>query len=137
VADVQGWADKVSGYFVPVVVVLGVLVFCMWLVLTHLDCFPQEMYPPGSNGFLVSLLFAISVIVIGTAHRRLARTPHTSPTRALNFHANRADNSLPVRARPSDAHSDHGGNGSRRAERCAYQGRAAPGESAQDQRCFV
>ncbi|ELR21256.1 coppertranslocating P-type ATPase [Acanthamoeba castellanii str. Neff] len=63
-APIQGWADKVSGYFVPVVVVLGFIVFCMWLVLTHLDCFPHEMYPPGSNGLLVSLLFAISVIVI-------------------------------------------------------------------------
>jgi len=36
----------------------------MWLVLTHLDCFPRDMYPPGSNGPLVALLFAISVIVI-------------------------------------------------------------------------
>lgn len=61
----QGWADRVAGYFVPVVVVLGFGVFLLWLILTHLDCFPQEMYPPGSNGLLVALLFAISVIVIG------------------------------------------------------------------------
>lgn len=68
-----------SGYFVPVVVVLGFIVFCMWLVLTHLDCFPHEMYPPGSNGLLVSLLFAISVIVIGThTPHDTRRTQHTA-----------------------------------------------------------
>ncbi len=80
-----------SGYFVPVVVVLGFIVFCMWLVLTHLDCFPHEMYPPGSNGLLVSLLFAISVIVIGahrphdtrtTPARHAPHTPHTAHTAA-------------------------------------------------------
>lgn len=49
----------------PVVIILGVVVFVMWLILTHLDCFPRDMYPPDSNGLLIALLFAISVIIIG------------------------------------------------------------------------
>lgn len=112
-----------SGYFVPVVVVLGFIVFCMWLVLTHLDCFPHEMYPPGSNGLLVSLLFAISVIVIGTTLAQAARhTSHTQHT-AVEFHAyscRQFFRSVSVCAGPGDAHGDHGGHRSRCAEWSAH-----------------
>ena len=51
-APIQGLADKVAGYFVPVVVGVAIIAFLVWLV-----------FGP-SPGFLFALISAISVLII-------------------------------------------------------------------------
>ena len=63
-APIQRYADRISGIFVPSVLVLSLMTFCIWMVLCHFDFLPEGVLPEDSNPFQFSLLFAISVIVI-------------------------------------------------------------------------
>jgi len=63
-APIQRYADKISGIFVPCVLLLALITFCVWIVLSTSGVLPDGTIPEGSTPFQYSLLFAISVIVI-------------------------------------------------------------------------
>lgn len=60
-APIQALADTISGYFVPCVIILALLVFIIWLLLTR---FGAAKVLPGANVFVTAMLFGISVLVI-------------------------------------------------------------------------
>ena len=66
-APIQRMADMVAGYFVPVIMGLGLFTFLTWLILSHVlpaDRTPEVFLKPGSGGrFMVCLKLCISVIV--------------------------------------------------------------------------
>ncbi len=61
-APIQAFADRVSQYFVPAVVLISVLDFIFWFSLTSLGVFTD--LPPGTGPFLFSFLLAVAVLVI-------------------------------------------------------------------------
>lgn len=63
-APVQAFADVVSSIFVPVVVALSLLTFVVWYVAGREGLYPDDWRSQGTDAFLFSLLFAISVVVI-------------------------------------------------------------------------
>lgn len=66
-APIQRMADTVAGYFVPIIMSLGLLTFVSWMVLSHVlptDQTPDVFLKPESGGrFMVCLKLCISVIV--------------------------------------------------------------------------
>ena len=63
-APIQGFADKVSAIFVPVVVSLALLTWAAWFTAGKAGWYPLTWLPPGHSVFLFSLLFGIAVVVI-------------------------------------------------------------------------
>ncbi|KAI5479623.1 Cu2+-exporting ATPase [Pseudohyphozyma bogoriensis] len=66
-APIQAFADTVAGYFVPVVISLGLVTFISWMVLSHLissSHLPHVFMEKGSNKFMVCLQLCISVVVV-------------------------------------------------------------------------
>jgi len=64
-APIQRMADLVAGYFVPVIIVLGLLTFVSWLILSHTLTHPPEIFLKAQSGgkLMVCLELCISVIV--------------------------------------------------------------------------
>ncbi|CAG8449526.1 10508_t:CDS:1 [Diversispora eburnea] len=62
-APIQEFADKVAGYFVPVVILLGILTFFGWMFLTQIMNPLPDVFKDGSY-FMVCLKLCISVIVV-------------------------------------------------------------------------
>lgn len=64
-APIQAFADTVAGYFVPVVISLGVVTFVAWMVVSHLSThLPHVFEEKGSSKFMVCLQLCISVVVV-------------------------------------------------------------------------
>jgi Cu+-exporting ATPase len=64
-APVQAYADKLSGIFTPVILLLGLSTFCFWMGLCYSHVVPNKWYIEDYDGpFMFSLCFAISVVVI-------------------------------------------------------------------------
>jgi Cu+-exporting ATPase len=63
-APIQRFADQISRIFVPVVCALALTTFITWYGLSILGMIPNDWYPPGSNGFVFALVFAMAVLVI-------------------------------------------------------------------------
>ena len=63
-APIQALADRLSAVFVPIIVAAAVLTWTGWYAAGMTGAFPEDWIPVGSNAFLFSLLFAISVVVI-------------------------------------------------------------------------
>ncbi|RIA96575.1 hypothetical protein C1645_796128 [Glomus cerebriforme] len=63
-APIQEFADTVAGYFVPVVIGLGILTFVGWMILAQVLNPPPEIFNNGGNYFIVCLKLCISVIVV-------------------------------------------------------------------------
>ncbi|OLS20457.1 MAG: Copper-exporting P-type ATPase A [Candidatus Heimdallarchaeota archaeon LC_3] len=63
-APIQAFADKISQYFVPAVVVLAVLDFLFWFALFEFGFYDFSNLPAGSSSFLFAFLLGISVLVI-------------------------------------------------------------------------
>jgi Cu+-exporting ATPase len=64
-APIQAVADRISGVFVPIVVLIAIVSFCVWLALVETDSVPAEWLTKNDEGnFLFALLFAIAVLVI-------------------------------------------------------------------------
>ena len=63
-APVQRYADKISSYFVPIVVILAVTTFLSWYICGTTGAYPSSWMPRGHNAFLFSLTFGISVVVV-------------------------------------------------------------------------
>jgi Cu+-exporting ATPase len=64
-APIQRMADLVAGYFVPVIILLGLITFIGWMVLSHTMPNPPEIFVDKQSGgkFMVCLKLCISVIV--------------------------------------------------------------------------
>ncbi|KAM9967618.1 hypothetical protein ACTFIW_001702 [Dictyostelium discoideum] len=63
-APIQSLADKVSGYFVPSVITLGLLTFIVWLIAGSSGVASDYIKASNSSVFQFALRNAISVIVI-------------------------------------------------------------------------
>ncbi|MHA1977705.1 MAG: heavy metal translocating P-type ATPase [Candidatus Hodarchaeales archaeon] len=63
-APIAAFADRVSEYFVPAVVILAFLDFFFWLIILNLGLYDPSNLPPGTSSFLFSFLLGISVLVI-------------------------------------------------------------------------
>ncbi|KAL9054699.1 MAG: hypothetical protein Q9162_003979 [Coniocarpon cinnabarinum] len=64
-APIQRIADMVAGYFVPVIIGLGLFTFLLWMVLSHILPHPPSVFMDVKSGgsFMVCLKLCISVIV--------------------------------------------------------------------------
>ena len=64
-APIQRMADLVAGYFVPVIILLGLITFVGWMVLSHVLPHPPKIFVEAQSGgkFMVCLKLCISVIV--------------------------------------------------------------------------
>merc|ERR1711964_133906 len=58
-------ADLVAGYFVPVIILLGLITFVGWMILSHTLSNPPRIFVDNQSGgkFMVCLKLCISVIV--------------------------------------------------------------------------
>ncbi|WIA09268.1 hypothetical protein OEZ85_008676 [Tetradesmus obliquus] len=67
-AAMQVLADKVAAYFVPVIILLALLTFVIWIIIGYttglLDGLPSSSWGAASSPLLLALLHAISVLVI-------------------------------------------------------------------------
>jgi Cu+-exporting ATPase len=63
-APIQGFADKVSAVFVPIVVTLAFITWLSWFIAGTVGWYPATWLPQGHSVFLFSLLFGIAVVVI-------------------------------------------------------------------------
>ena len=64
-APIQRMADLVAGYFVPIILALGLLTFVSWMILSHVLPHPPKVFLEAESGgkFMVCLKLCISVIV--------------------------------------------------------------------------
>ncbi|KAM9971975.1 hypothetical protein ACTFIW_011965 [Dictyostelium discoideum] len=62
-APIQQLADTISKYFVPIILLLGLITFGIWIAVTETDSVSAE-WRHNTSPFLYSFLTAISVIVI-------------------------------------------------------------------------
>ena len=64
-APIQRMADLVAGYFVPIIIMLGLITFVGWMVLSHILPHPPKVFLDEQSGgkFMVCLKLCISVIV--------------------------------------------------------------------------
>ena len=64
-APIQRMADLVAGYFVPIIILLGLITFIGWMVLSHILPNPPKIFTDEQSGgkFMVCLKLCISVIV--------------------------------------------------------------------------
>ncbi|KAL1891365.1 Cu(2+)-transporting P-type ATPase [Ceratocystis pirilliformis] len=64
-APIQRLADFIAGYFVPVILALGLITFFGWMILSHVMRTPPHIFMDKENGgrTLVCLKLCISVIV--------------------------------------------------------------------------
>jgi len=60
----QELADKISGYFVPVVIAISLADFGIWYALLETGVVPQSWLTVGTNNFTFALLFGITSLVI-------------------------------------------------------------------------
>lgn len=66
-APIQAFADVVAGYFVPGVILLGLITFIGWMIISHtalLAPLPHVFMEKGSSKFMVCLKLCISVVVV-------------------------------------------------------------------------
>lgn len=64
-APIQRMADIVAGYFVPTIIVLGLMTFITWMVLSHALPNPPRIFlmPESGGKLMICLKLCISVIV--------------------------------------------------------------------------
>jgi P-type Cu+ transporter len=64
-APIQQMADRLAGYFVPIILLLGLTTFVGWMVLSHILPYPPKIFDDNQSGgkFMVCLKLCISVIV--------------------------------------------------------------------------
>ncbi|KAJ4712102.1 Copper-transporting ATPase [Melia azedarach] len=63
-APVQKFADRVSKFFVPPVVVLSFSTWLAWFIAGKFHGYPESWIPCSTDGFQLALQFGISVMVI-------------------------------------------------------------------------
>ncbi|EDU47684.1 ZntA Cation transport ATPase [Pyrenophora tritici-repentis] len=64
-APIQRLADTVAGYFVPIIITLGLATFIGWMVLSHILPYPPKVFLDHASGgkFMVCIKLCIAVIV--------------------------------------------------------------------------
>lgn len=64
-APIQRLADTIAGYFVPIILILGLLTFIVWMVLSHVLTNPPKIFSDHESGgkLFVCVKLCISVIV--------------------------------------------------------------------------
>ncbi|KAH6657707.1 E1-E2 ATPase-domain-containing protein [Truncatella angustata] len=64
-APIQRLADTIAGYFVPIILILGLLTFIVWMVLSHVLSKPPKIFLEEESGgrLFVCVKLCISVIV--------------------------------------------------------------------------
>lgn len=64
-APIQRLADTVAGYFVPIIITLGLATFVTWMVLSHVLPYPPKMFLDHASGgkIMVCVKLCIAVIV--------------------------------------------------------------------------
>lgn len=64
-APIQRLADTIAGYFVPIILILGLLTFIVWMVLSHVLPNPPKIFLSSESGgrLFVCVKLCISVIV--------------------------------------------------------------------------
>lgn len=64
-APIQAYADRISSFFVPLVVSISVLTFFVWFMLGTFGLLPDEYLATAQNSpFIFAFIFAVSVMVI-------------------------------------------------------------------------
>ncbi|XP_042504212.1 probable copper-transporting ATPase HMA5 [Macadamia integrifolia] len=63
-APVQKFADRISKYFVPLVIILAFCTWLAWFLAEKLNGYPKSWIPSSMDGFQLALQFGISVMVI-------------------------------------------------------------------------
>ncbi|CAJ2650641.1 unnamed protein product [Trifolium pratense] len=63
-APVQKFADQISKYFVPIVIVISLSTWISWFIAGKLYTYPKSWIPKSMNSFELALQFGISVMVI-------------------------------------------------------------------------
>ncbi|KAG0274648.1 hypothetical protein BGZ95_009577 [Linnemannia exigua] len=65
-APIQAYADKIAGYFVPTVILMAVLTFVVWMIISHtmVDAKLPMMFTHEPSKFVACLKLCISVIVV-------------------------------------------------------------------------
>lgn len=64
-APIQRLADKIAGIFVPIILLLGLVTFISWMILSHVLSSPPKIFIDEASGgnFMVCVKLCISVIV--------------------------------------------------------------------------
>ncbi|KAF9082414.1 serine/threonine protein kinase Ran1 [Mortierella sp. AD031] len=63
-APIEALGDKISGVFVPVVIVLAILTFAGWAIAGHAGAIPDGWIPEGESYWVYAILYAVAVLVI-------------------------------------------------------------------------
>ncbi|OBZ85980.1 Copper-transporting ATPase 2, partial [Choanephora cucurbitarum] len=63
-APIEQMADNISSIFVPIVILLALITFIVWEVLSIKNMYPDSWLPAGENKTLFSLMLAVTVLVI-------------------------------------------------------------------------
>ncbi|XP_065006007.1 copper-transporting ATPase HMA5-like [Musa acuminata AAA Group] len=63
-APVQKFADRISKYFVPLVIVLATFTWLIWFLAGKFNSYPKSWIPSSMDSFQLALQFGISVMVI-------------------------------------------------------------------------
>ncbi|KAM3321786.1 putative copper-transporting ATPase HMA5 isoform X1 [Capsicum chacoense] len=63
-APVQKFADRISKYFVPLVIILSFSTWLAWFLAGKYDGYPKSWIPSSMDSFQLALQFGISVMVI-------------------------------------------------------------------------
>jgi Cu+-exporting ATPase len=61
---IQKLADKISAYFVPIVVLIALITFTLWFLLFNFNVVSTTLLPDGMSFFLFAFLAGITVLVI-------------------------------------------------------------------------
>ncbi|URE06382.1 copper-transporting ATPase [Musa troglodytarum] len=63
-APVQKFADRISKYFVPLVILLSLVTWLIWFLAGKFRSYPKSWIPSSIDSFQLALQFGISVMVI-------------------------------------------------------------------------
>ncbi|KAF9135393.1 serine/threonine protein kinase Ran1 [Mortierella sp. 14UC] len=63
-APIEALGDKISGVFVPVVIVLALLTFAGWAIAGRVGAIPEGWIPEGESYWVYATLYAVAVLVI-------------------------------------------------------------------------
>ncbi|KAF9182149.1 ATPase Cu transporting protein 7A [Haplosporangium sp. Z 767] len=63
-APIEALGDKISGVFVPIVIVLAILTFAGWAIGGSLGAIPDSWIPEGESHWIYAILYAVAVLVI-------------------------------------------------------------------------